>query len=49
MSDEQLGEKFVGLAAPVLGAARADDVAATCWRLLQLPDIREVPNLTGPA
>lgn len=49
MSDEQLEQKFVGLAAPVLGAARADDVATTCWRLLELPDIREVPNLTVPA
>lgn len=48
MSDEQLQEKFVGLAAPVLGADRADPVAATCWRLLELPDIREVPNLTVP-
>jgi hypothetical protein len=46
MSDGQLEEKFVGLSTPVLGAARSEEVAAACWRLLELPDIREVPNLT---
>lgn len=48
MSDGQLEEKFVGLATPVLGAARSEGAAAACWRLLDLPDIREVPNLTVP-
>jgi 2-methylcitrate dehydratase PrpD len=46
MSDGQLEEKFVGLSTPVLGSARSEEVAAACWRLLELPDIREVPNLT---
>jgi len=48
MSDAQLEEKFLGLATPVLGAPRSEEVAAACWRLLELPDIREVPNLTVP-
>jgi 2-methylcitrate dehydratase PrpD len=48
MSDGQLEEKFVGLSTPVLGAARSEEVAAACWRLLDLPDVREVPNLTVP-
>ena len=48
MSDGQLEEKFLGLAAPVLGDARSHEIAAACWRLPDLPDIREVPNLTVP-
>ncbi len=48
MSDTQLEEKFLGLASPVLGTARSEEVAAACWRLLDLADIREVPNLTVP-
>ena len=48
MSDPQLEEKFVGLAAPVLGRPRAEEIAATCWRLLDLADVREVANLTVP-
>jgi len=49
MSDEQLTDKFVGLCTPVLGSARADEIAATCWRLVELPDIRPLPELTVPA
>ena len=45
MSDEQLTDKFVGLSAPVLGA-RAEQIAETCWRLLELPDIRTLINLS---
>ena len=48
MTDDQLEEKFVGLATPVLGDARAQQMAATCWRLTELSDVREVPNLTVP-
>ena len=44
---EQLEAKFVGLATPVLGP-RADQVAAACWRLMELPDVRVVPDLTVP-
>jgi 2-methylcitrate dehydratase PrpD len=47
MTDEQLEEKFVGLAAPVLGA-RAEQIAATCWRLLELSDIRTPIRLSIP-
>ena len=46
MSDEQLEEKFIGLAAPVLGVARAKQVADECWRLLELSDIRAPINLS---
>jgi hypothetical protein len=48
MTDEQLEAKFVGLAAPVLGMPRASQIAATCWRLLELPDIRTPLNLSIP-
>lgn len=48
MSDGQLEEKCVGLVTPVLGAQRAQHVAATCWRVLELPDVRAVANLTVP-
>ncbi len=46
MSDEQLADKLIGLATPVLGSARADEIAATCWRLIELPDIRTLINLS---
>ncbi|RDH80418.1 MmgE/PrpD family protein [Mycolicibacterium moriokaense] len=49
MSDKQLQDKFVGLASPVLGGDRAAQIAATCWRLTELADVREVANLTCPA
>ena len=48
MSDQQLEDKFIGVATPVLGGARADEIAAACWRLLELPDIRTLPELTVP-
>ena len=48
MTDWQLEDKFVGLATPALGRARADQIAAACWRLIELPDVREVPDLTVP-
>ena len=46
MSDMQLEEKFIGLAAPVLGAARVKKAADECWRLLELSDIRTPINLS---
>ena len=49
MSDGQLADKLVGLATPVLGSALAEQIAATCWRLMDLPDVREVPDLTVPS
>ena len=48
MTDEQLHGKFIGLASPVLGEAHAAYVATACWMLLELADIRTVPNLTVP-
>ena len=48
MTDQQLEDKFLGLASPVLGSDRAEQVAATCWRLLELADVRAVPDLTVP-
>ena len=46
MSDRQLADKLVGLATPVLGSARAHEIAATCWRVIELPDIRTLINLS---
>jgi 2-methylcitrate dehydratase PrpD len=48
MSDQQLADKLVGLATPVLGSARADEIVAACWRLTELSDFRAVPDLTVP-
>jgi 2-methylcitrate dehydratase PrpD len=48
MTDQQLEDKFVGLASPVLGQARTEELATTCWRLLDLDDIRALPALTVP-
>jgi 2-methylcitrate dehydratase PrpD len=38
MSDEEIEEKFLDLAAPVLGSSAAKEVAARCWRLEDLDD-----------
>ena len=48
MSDKQLEDKLLGLATPVLGSARAEQVAARCWRLLDLSDVRALAELTVP-
>ncbi|GFG53157.1 2-methylcitrate dehydratase [Mycolicibacterium agri] len=48
MTDEQLEEKLIGLATPVLGGARAKEIAATCWRLLDLADVCTVVDLSSP-
>ena len=39
MTDEQLEEKLLGLATPILGRDRAVAVAEMCWGLLGLDDI----------
>jgi 2-methylcitrate dehydratase PrpD len=49
MSDQQVEEKFVALASPVLGRGRTDELAQACWKLLELDDIRAVVRLTVPA
>ncbi len=48
MTDEQLESKFTGLTVPVLGDDRVQEIAAACWRLPELADIREVVDLTVP-
>ena len=40
MTDQQLEDKFLALAAPVLGRPGTDELAQVCWKLLELDDIR---------
>lgn len=49
MSDEQLEEKLVGLATPVLGADAASRLAAACWQVSELGDLRTLLDLAVPA
>lgn len=49
MTDSQLEEKYHSLAAPVLGAARARQLAQTAWQLGELTDIVDVVALTIPS
>jgi hypothetical protein len=48
MTDQQLDDKFVALAAPILGRARTEQLANACWRLLELDDVRALLGLTVP-
>ena len=48
MTDRQLEDKFVALAAPVLGRPSTDELAQVCWKLLKLDDIRAVTDLAVP-
>lgn len=48
MTDQQLEDKFVALAGPVLGQGRTEQLAETCWKLLELDDIRALLDLTAP-
>lgn len=48
MTDGQLEEKYHGLAAPVLGEARARQLAQTAWQLGELADIVDVVALAVP-
>jgi 2-methylcitrate dehydratase PrpD len=48
MTDAQLEEKLIGLATPVLGGARAKEIAETCWQLLDLADVCTVVDLSTP-
>ena len=45
LTDAALEEKFLGLAAPVLGEARAREGLAQLWRVDALPDIRPLAEL----
>jgi 2-methylcitrate dehydratase PrpD len=48
MSERQLEDKFIALAAPVLGGDRAEQIARTCWRIRELDDVRQLVELTVP-
>jgi len=48
MSDHQLEDKFVALAAPVLGSERAGELARICWGLEELADLAGLVALTVP-
>ena len=43
----EIGEKFVGQAAQVLGFIRAEEVMRLCWRLPELADVRAVTELAN--
>ncbi len=49
MTDEQLEAKLVALATPVLGERAALRLAACCWQVTELPDLRRLLDLTVPA
>jgi 2-methylcitrate dehydratase PrpD len=46
MTDQQLEDKFLALASPTLGRNRAERVASTCWRFLEVGDVRTLLDLT---
>lgn len=48
MSDRQLEDKFLALASPVVGQPGAEQVAATCWNLMELDDVSAVVGQTVP-
>ena len=48
MTDQQLEDKCVALAAPVLGQARAGELAKACWKLIELDDVRALFERTTP-
>ncbi|HET7664958.1 MAG TPA: MmgE/PrpD family protein, partial [Mycobacterium sp.] len=48
MTDQQLEDKFVALAAPVLGRARTDELARVSWKLPELDDIGMLFGLAVP-
>jgi 2-methylcitrate dehydratase PrpD len=45
LTDAALEEKFLGLAEPVLGAARAREALAQLWRIEELADVRPLATL----
>jgi 2-methylcitrate dehydratase PrpD len=48
MSDQQLEEKMLALATPVLGESAAQRLAGCCWNLTELTDVREVLDASVP-
>lgn len=49
MSDDELQDKLVTLASPVLGGHRATQLVHRSWSAVQLPDFREILDLAVPA
>jgi 2-methylcitrate dehydratase PrpD len=49
MTDRQLQDKFIALASPVLGPSRAAELAQSCWKLIEIDDIRALLRLTEAA
>ena len=48
LSDADLSAKFLGLVGPVLGAQRADQLLAACWRIDESDDVSTLLALTTP-
>jgi 2-methylcitrate dehydratase PrpD len=48
MTDRQLEDKLGALASPVLGRGRTAELAAACWKFLEIDDMRELLKLTLP-
>jgi 2-methylcitrate dehydratase PrpD len=48
MSDAALERKFSDQAVPVMGEARTAALIAACWRLGDMPDVRELTALATP-
>lgn len=49
MTDDQLEDKLLALAAPVLGDGRAAELASACWAVTELPDVRRLLDLAIPS
>lgn len=48
MTDDQLEDKFAGLAIPVLGAARTRELTGACWDFQNLGDVADLVALSAP-
>jgi 2-methylcitrate dehydratase PrpD len=48
LTDEALEEKFLGLAAPVLGEARAREALSMLWTVDELPSVAHLAELLAP-
>jgi len=48
MSDRQLEDKFIELAAPLLGAERTRELVSSCWGLPELGDLAGLITMTVP-
>lgn len=48
MSDTELSEKFLGQAAPVLGADQAEALLRMCWEMAEAPELPGIMTLCVP-